>query len=101
MRTPAISLTDDDGDDDLQRSLKRQARKECRAFARLFKTEDGKLLLETLKRDIGWDQAGPVDQDKEHPIHHWLGQRSVIWGIQHKISMGERLIGEPEETNND
>ena len=95
-----IDLTDSDEDDDLQKNLKRQARIECRAFSRLFKTADGKLLLETLKRDIGWDQAGPVDQDKEHPIHHWLGQRSVIWGIQHKISMGERLIGEHEETNN-
>ncbi len=97
MINAQVTLTDDDGDDDLQRSLKRQARKECRAFARLFKTEDGKLFLETLKRDIGWDQSGPVDQENEHPIHHWLGQRSVIWGIQHKISTGERLT---EETNN-
>jgi len=94
-----IDLTESDEDDDLQKNLKRQARIECRAFARLFKTPDGKLLLETLKRDIGWDQAGPVDQEKEHPIHHWLGQRSVIWGIQHKISMGERLVGQTDTKN--
>lgn len=91
-----MTLTDDDGDDDTMLHLKRQARIECRAFARLARTDDGKILLETIKRDIGWNEAGPVKQDAEHPIHHWLGQRSVIKGIEMKISMGERLINEPE-----
>jgi hypothetical protein len=91
-----MKLTDDDQDDNLTKELKRKARVECRAFARLFNSPDGKMAIESLKRDIGWDQAGPIDQAKEEPIHHWLGQRSVIWGILHKTSMGERLLHENE-----
>lgn len=89
-------LTDADSDSDVLRTLKKQARVECRVYARIFATPDGKLLLATLKRDIGWDEAGPINQDTEHPIHRWLGQRSVIAGIHQKISMGQKLIDEKE-----
>ena len=89
------TLTDEEGDDDIVKQLKRQARIECRTFARLFKTQDGKTVLESIKRDIGWNEAGPGDL-KMRSLRHWVGQRSVIVGIANKISMGEKLLHEPE-----
>ena len=83
--------SESDPDEDLRDKLTERDRVECRAFARVFSTADGKILLESIKRDIGWDEAGPIDRDTENPIIFWTGQRSVIWGIMHKISMGKRL----------
>jgi hypothetical protein len=91
-----IDILDEDDDSDTKKALKKQMRVECRAFARVLQTKDGKLLLESIKRDIGWDQSGPVNQDSEHPIHHWLGQRSVVWGMMHKAGLGEKLSNHKE-----
>lgn len=99
-----MNLTDEEGDDSTMQSLKRQARVECRAFARLFRTPDGKLLMASLKAEFGWDAASPMpDKDGNisiQRIRSWTGSRSVIATILNKISMGERLIAEPNETDN-
>ena len=83
--------------------MNRQDRIECRAFARLFNTADGKLLLASIQRDIGWDTAGPRQEIQETtngntkstvPAYNrdeWIGQRSVIVGILTKINLGHQI----------
>jgi hypothetical protein len=88
-------MTDDT--DSVQLNLARAARIEARQFARVFKSADGKAVLESLKRTFSWDEAGPMGATLEHPIHFWTGQRSVIKAIIDKTLLGERL-SEKEET---
>ena len=88
----------DDDTTDPQLALASAARIEARKFARVFRSADGKAVLESLKRTFGWDEAGPPQAASEHPIHFWTGQRSVIKAVLDKISLGERL-SEKEDTN--
>jgi hypothetical protein len=88
-------MTDDT--DSVQLNLSRAARIEARQFARVFRSTDGKAVLDALKRTFGWDEAGPPGAADEHPIHFWTGQRSVIKAIIDKTLLGERL-SEKEET---
>ena len=91
------------------RDLTQQDRIECRLFNRLLKSKDGKLFMESLKRDLNWDGAGPgsesheVTQNNRKTItpaqnrDEWIGQRQVIAGIMLKAQMGERLIDTENE----
>jgi hypothetical protein len=82
-------MTDDT--DSVQLNLARATRIEARQFARVFRSSDGKAVLDALKRTFGWEEAGPPQAASEHPIHFWTGQRSVIKAVLDKISLGERL----------
>lgn len=98
-------MIDDEEQSDVQKALHRQARIEARLFARVFRTAEGKIVLDALKRDFGWDAATPVP-DKQGEIsaarlRAWTGSRAVIATIQHKISLGESLGENPNQTNND
>lgn len=75
------------------------ARVEARQFARVFRSADGKAVIESLKRAFGWDEAGPAGAALEHPIHFWAGQRSVIKAIIDKTSLGEKLSDKETTTN--
>lgn len=88
---------DDDTNPQLQ--LARAARIEARQFARVFKSADGRAVLESLKRTFNWDEAGPAGATTEHPIFFWTGQRSVIKAMIDKISLGERLSEKEDNTN--
>lgn len=92
-------MIDDDDSDDVTRNLQRAARIEARQFCRVFRSADGRAVLEALKRDFGWDAAAPVpNQDGEIPVSRlraWTGSRAVIGTILHKLSLGESLSDEP------
>lgn len=90
----------DEDENDLQKNLARASRIEARQFHRLFETQDGKAVLEALKRDFGWDAAAPpLGKDEKHPsaaaIRAWTGARSVIATILHKSALGGKLDIEP------
>lgn len=90
---------DPDDNEDIGSTLERAHRIEARQFARLFVTADGKAVLAAIKRDAGYDQAAPVPDATGHisteRIRDWIGARSVIGSILHKISVGSRLIENP------
>ena len=85
----------DDEDSDVMDALTRQARIEARQFARVFRSADGKAILEVLKRDFGWDAATPIpSKDGEISaarLRAWTGSRAVIATILHNIAKGENL----------
>lgn len=81
-----------------------QDRIESRCYARLLATKDGQLFMASLKRDIGWDTAGPSSESMERTNgqiktivpaanrDEWIGQRQVIQGIIEKALIGKKLI---------
>ncbi|MDB6080011.1 MAG: hypothetical protein JWO82_3758 [Akkermansiaceae bacterium] len=89
-------IEDHEEDDDAAKTMKRNARIECRAFARLAETVDGKLFLKCLKRDTGWDMPSPPPPYTDQDLNRWAGQRSVIFGILDKISLGLKLRAHPK-----
>lgn len=86
-----------------------QDRVECRLFHRLLKSKDGKQFMDSIKRDINWDGAGPSSTITEEthsnrktitPAQNrdeWIGQRQIIAGILMKAQMGGRLIDTENE----
>jgi len=90
--------------DEVVGSMTKQDRIEARLYARFLKTKDGYLFMESLKRDIGWDTAGPSQEVIKttngphttiYPANsrdEWIGQRSVIFGIIQKALIGQKLI---------
>lgn len=82
---------------DIKAQLSPRDRKDARAFARLFSTKDGIQVLERMKQDIGWDEAGPFTpkgEDKKISNEEWTGCRRAIVGIRQMISIGQHLIDE-------
>jgi len=70
----------------------------ARRWARIANTDDGKAVIEDLKKQINWDEAGPASAADEHPLHFWIGQRSAIKYILENISTGKDL-SENNETD--
>ena len=90
-------------DDTTLDSIQRSSRIEARQFARVFKSPDGKAVLEALKRDFGWDAATPIP-DKEGNVsasrlRAWTGARGVIATILHKVTLGKKLSDDPTQRN--
>lgn len=98
-------MEDDEENSDVQKLLQREARIEARKFARVFSTPDGMAVLDSIKRDFGWDAPHPpLDKDGEisgKRVRAWIGSRAVIATVIHKISMGEKLIGNPNHNDNE
>jgi hypothetical protein len=90
-------------EEDNRLNIAEQTRIECRAFARVFGSKDGQMVLECLKRDMGWDFPGPASIEielkngrQESTVRdEWMGGRKVIFMIIDRISKGRRLLSEP------
>ena len=90
--------------DQIVQKMSKQDRVESRLYCRLLKSKDGKAFMESLKRDIGWESAGPAKDTVEHHNGHiktitppanlneWIGQRQVINGILQKAAVGQKIM---------
>ncbi len=75
--------------------MAKQARIEARATHRVLETQDGKIMMEALKRDFGWNAAAPPSgKDGEISVARlraWTGSRGVIATLLHKAEQGSKL----------